>query len=108
MIKRLNIARTPASAAVVSGVLMLAALTGVIFAATSASGSSTTTSAPSFAAAPLNQGAVALPKPCHVAKNQQTCDTAASKPRRAKQVKKQPAQPAALPLPTVAPRPTSP
>jgi hypothetical protein len=102
MIKRLNIARSPATAAVASGVLMLAALFGIIFAA-SASGSATTTSS-SYAAAPINQGAVALPKPCHVAKNQQTCDAAASKPRRAKQVKKQPV----LPLPTVAPGSTNP
>ena len=104
MLKRLNIARSPATAAVASGILMVAALTGVIFAATDASGSATTSTTSSYAAVPLNQGSVALPKPCHVAKNQQTCDTAASKPHRAKQVTKQPTQS----LPTVAPGPTSP
>jgi hypothetical protein len=104
MPKRLNIARSPVTAAVASGVLMLAALTGVIFAATSASGAGTTTTASSYAAVPLNQGPVVLPKPCHVAQNQQTCESAASKQHRAKQVKKQPTQS----LPTVAPGSTSP
>jgi hypothetical protein len=102
MLKRLNVARSPVTAAVASGILMVAALTGVIFAATDASGSGTTTTASSYAAVPLDQGPVALPKPCHVPKNQQIC--AAPKQHRAKQVTKQPTQS----LPTVAPGPTSP
>jgi hypothetical protein len=103
MIKRFNISRSPVTAAVASGVIMLAALTGVVFAATNSGGSATTTTS-SYAGVPLNQAPVTLPKPCHVTKKQQTCDAAASKPHRAKQVKKQPAQS----VPTAAPGPTSP
>jgi hypothetical protein len=104
MIRRFNVSRSPVTAALASGVIMLAAVTGVVFAATSSGGSATTTTASSYAGVPLNQAPVTLPKPCHVTKKQQTCDTAASKPHRAKQVKKQPTQS----LPTVAPAPTSP
>jgi hypothetical protein len=106
MIKWFDFSRSPVTAATGSGVLIVAALVGVIFAAGSAAGPSN--AAAQYSAAPLNQAPLVLPKPCVVTKNHQACDARASKPHRAKQVTKQPAQPTALPVPTVAPNPTSP
>jgi hypothetical protein len=58
--------------------------------------------------APLNAAPLVLPKPCVVTKNHQTCDAAATRPRHAKQVKKQPPQ-ATPPLASPAvPSPSSP
>ena len=107
MIKLPNFARSPVTAAAGSGVIIVAAVVGVIFAADSAAAPSDGPAA-QYTAAPLNQAPLALPKPCVVTKNHQACDTRAAKPHRAKQVTQQPAQPAAQPAPTVAPSPTSP
>jgi hypothetical protein len=107
MIKWFDFSRSPVTAAAGSGVLIVAALVGVIMAAGSAAAPSNAASA-QYTAAPLNQAPLVLPKPCVVTKNHQACDARAAKPHRAKQVTKQPAQPTALPVATVAPNPISP
>ena len=107
MIKLLNFSRSPVTAAAGSGVIILAAVVGVIFAADSAAAPSNGTG-PQYTAAPLNQAPLVLPKPCVVTKSHQACGARAAKPHRAKQVTKQPAQPTSLPVATVAPNPTSP
>ncbi len=107
MIKIPTLSRSPATAATGSAVLIVAALAGVVLAAGADSGSSATAgqyvSAPAANVAPL-----VLPKPCVVTKHRRSCSTAASASHRAKQVKKQPVQSAALPAQTVAPTPVGP
>jgi len=107
MIKLLGVSRSPASAAAGSGVLILAALVGVVLAAGTAAGPSAAAS-PTSVSGPLNAAPLVLPKPCVITKHRQACDVSAAKPHRAKQVKQQPVQSSALPAPTPAPTPTSP
>jgi hypothetical protein len=107
MIKLLDFSRSPVTAAAGSGVIIVAALVGVIFAADSAAAPSNGTAAP-YTSAPLNQAPLALPKPCVITKNHQACDARAAKPHRAKQVTRQPVQPTAPPAATLAPNATSP
>lgn len=97
MIKFLNVSGSPAKAAAGSAVLILAALVGVILAAGAVAAPSSTLTSSTNTSAPLNAAPLVLPKPCVVTKNHQTCDAAATKPHRAKQVKKQPAPPTASP-----------
>jgi hypothetical protein len=108
MIKFLSASRSPATAAAGSGLLIVAALVGVILAAGAAAAPSAGSAQPTAATAPFNAAPLVLPKPCVATKNHQACDAAATKPHRAKQVKKQPAQAGAQPVPAALPTPTSP
>ena len=106
MIKLLSLSRSPATAAAGSALLIVTALVGVILAVGIESGSPTSGQP---VAAPANVAPLVLPKPCVVAtRPRQTCGSAATRQRRAKQVRRQPAQPVALPAPTVVPTATSP
>jgi hypothetical protein len=107
MIKFPGFSRSPATAAAGSGLLIVAALAGVILAA-GATAAPSGASQPTAAAAPFNAAPLVLPKPCVITKNHQVCTAAATRQHRAKQVKKQPAQAGVQPVPTVLPTPTSP
>src|SRR5579864_5214795 len=107
MIKLLSLSRSPATAAAGSAVLIVTALVGVILAVGIESGSGATSGQP--VSAPANVAPLVLPKPCVAATRQrQTCGATGTRQRRAKQVRRQPAQPVALPAPTVVPTATSP
>jgi hypothetical protein len=108
MIKFLSISRSPATAAAGSAVLILAALVGVVLAASSAAEPSGASTQGTATSAPFNAAPLVLPKPCVATKHRQTCSGAVPKQHRAKQVKNQPAQPSAPPVPTAVPTAISP
>ncbi|HVC04763.1 MAG TPA: hypothetical protein VND88_08805 [Candidatus Acidoferrales bacterium] len=108
MIKLLNVSRSPATAAAGSAVLIVTALVGVILAAGAAADPSSASTSSTSTSAPLNAAPLVLPKPCVVTKNHQTCDAAATKTHRAKQVKKHPAQAAPPPVSPATASPASP
>jgi hypothetical protein len=108
MIKFFNVSGSPAKAAAGSAMLILAALVGVILAVGAVAAPSAALTSSTNTSAPLNAAPLVLPKPCVVTKNHQTCDAAATKPHRAKQVKKQPAQAAPQPVSPPAANPISP
>ena len=105
MIRFLNVSGSPVKAAVGSAMLILAALVGVILAVGAVAAPSSTLTSSTSTSVPLNAAPLVLPKPCVVTKNHQTCDAAATKTHRAKQVKKHPAQAAP---PSASPATTSP
>ena len=97
MIKFPSFSRSPATAAAGSGLLIVAALVGVILAA------GATAAPPAREPAHRGRGSInaaplVLPKPCVITKNHQVCDAAATRQHRAKQVKKQPAQAGVQPV----------
>jgi hypothetical protein len=106
VIKFSSVSRSPTTAAAGSGVLILAALVGVVLAA--GSGGTPSAAAAQTNAGSVNLAPVVLPKPCVATTHHQVCGAAASKSHRAKQVKKQPVQASAPPVPPVVPNPTSP